>query len=189
MKQSVLIYLVGIIAGTCCACSPPPPLAASSVRASPAATTCAGDPSGAYFASSVKMLTIGYTPQQLGTPTGNTLVPNPSPIYADLMNAFAIAPPFFQTQLCALGGVYVDQTPCTFSSADQDAGNQPNCAGFSWGFRNQAAGTAYIALSQNLWLAPGSSPPNYQNAPSFSSYENNILSYLLGLPAAPPFYY
>jgi hypothetical protein len=101
------------------------------------------------------------TPPPQGAPIGQ-------PYADDLNRAFAVAPVAFQARLCALDGVFVDQTPCA---------TVPECIGRAWGLRvrNPAAGGGrYIAIPAALWAG----------RPDYSEFANHILHALIPLNSA-----
>jgi hypothetical protein len=115
----------------------------------------------------------------------------------DLSNAFNIAPPFFQQQLCNLDAVYINPAGCSgFTSTNNF------CAGLtdtqiienSWGYREQPSQFApgsgppivgpppryrrYIAISAGAW--------SQSDTPTllYSQYETKLLQQLLHWPAS-----
>jgi len=117
------------------------------------AALCAGIAEADCAFDRVTMLSSHFDP----TNANATPIPGgPIPRYvqADLTAAFALAPPFFQQQLCGLDGVFI-------APQGQD----------SWGFRNIRDGRRYLALSLSLW--------KHGRAPSLSAYEDQVAQRLL----------
>jgi len=161
MIRSALLLCAAFLLATAFACAPalaPPPLfgGGPSALSWPLANCDAVS-----FANAVQMaqpfpLLTTQAPAANGAVQRN--------MWTDLQAAFAMAPPFFQKQLCDLNGVYV--------SGDSD----------SWGFRNPNTGQKFIAVTQDLWNdtpdIPGTSPARAAAIP-YATFENRILKALL----------
>jgi hypothetical protein len=142
-------FLVGasVIAAACVACTPkpqPPPGPPVQHRAQ----LCTDEDS---FIKSVRILQPGYDPADYEktrfTDPPVTDDPLPDVVEADLRSAFRIAPKFFQRDVCALDGVFVNPTNCD---------NGESCFDASWGFRSPYdpnKGKRYIAISRSNWMA------------------------------------
>lgn len=178
MIRSALILAAGLLAAACFACAPPPPppppppapVAAMNVmpgRSSGRALDCVGKP----FAENVLLLdnSTFHGPAAVSpnyTPPSGTLLTNSDRdkvIKSDLQKAYDIAPPFFQTQLCQLDGIFIDPG-----------------RSYSWGYRENKDNQdplmrKYIGLSAALWQG-------VSHAPAFTTYETGVLNTLLGLP-------
>jgi hypothetical protein len=117
------------------------------------------------FGSSVHFLDLSapYDPSSGLTPPAGQ--PIPQTWANDLDQAFAIAPPAFQDQLCRLNGVFIDPTSC---------GDPVACFGRSWGLSQRRYGHGkYIALSVGFWANP---------SPSYAQYESALMQSVLPLP-------
>jgi len=138
----------GILAAACLAGSPP-----ATAQPAPTCAPMAG--------MSMASATVNVTGSN-ATPGAGGIISRPE-IRQGIIDAYNIAPAFFQRELCGLDGIYVVQ------------------AGDPWGFRNITDGKRYIALSmQGSWdqsLAPI----------SFNQYQNRIFGPDgLGWPASDP---
>src|SRR5437763_442314 len=152
MIRNALILCSGLIAGACFGIVSP---------------TASAQPVGCNFGTNVHFLdlSVPYDPS-----TGRALPvgpPVPQAWANDLDQAFALAPPGLQDQLCRLNGVFIDQTAC----------NDPiECFGRSWGLSQRRFGRGkYIALSAGFWANP---------RPSYSEYETALMQSVLPLPNA-----
>jgi hypothetical protein len=157
MIRSALLLCAGIIAAACVACvaaTPPAPMAASAPPPPPPTAPmpmAAAVPACAF--NNVTMVSPpNFDPTNANT-TPNPGAPIPQYVQSDLTAALALAPPFFQKQLCGLDGIFIA------------------ASGDSWGFRNIKDGKRYLALSLNLWSS--------QKVPAFSAYENIVVHRLL----------
>jgi hypothetical protein len=208
MKLGLVALIAGIIASLVLSCAPPeaplPPSAPTASRSVAAIAernlTCDGQ---ATFLGKVAVLKLPFTPQKYSNykppkaDPNKMIAPNGS-IWADLGNAFCLAPPSFQNDLLNLTAIYVN--PCI--EADSKKCGQPsptacdpnNCSPGdnkivitnSWGFRERpeqaAAVGRYIATSAGLWRGG-------QHAPLFRDYETRLLQTLLlgwNGPTYPP---
>jgi hypothetical protein len=141
-------------------------------------------------------LPYSSTPPTYASPTSSTTLTAGSAMATDLGQAFAIAPPFFQQQLCLLDGVFINTNDCTSfdNSTDVCSGPSPGTAlsagqitTYSWGYREGpwqfALGSPpghygrYIAISAGPWSSAG------QHAPPYSGYEGAVLNLLLPWPS------
>ena len=151
MIRSTLLLCAGTLAALCLSCGPavaPPPNDGRLVATWPLAV-CDADS----FATAVQMV-ASAPPTTSTTPTPSGPIPAGGNKWTDLKAAFALAPPFFQSQLCALNGVFV--------SADNR----------SWALRNRDTGKGYIAVADDLWNGAA-------HAMSFRGFENRVLQTLL----------
>jgi hypothetical protein len=151
MIRSALLLCAGTLAALCLSCGPavaPPPNDGRLVVTWPLAV-CDADS----FANAVQMV-ASTPPNTSTTPTPSGPIPIGGNKWTDLKAAFALAPPFFKSQLCALDGVFV--------SADNR----------SWGLRNRLTGKGYIAVADDLWNGAA-------HAMSFRAFENRVLKTLL----------
>jgi hypothetical protein len=115
----------------------------------------------ANFANSIHFIAGSYKASSGATPPSGAVVG--SRYSTDLAQAFTIAPPAFQTQLCGLDGVFIDPTACTYPAG---------CFGTSWGLAQRRFGSGrYIAVSAALW----------NDRPSYSRFETNLINTLLPL--------
>src|SRR4051794_26693732 len=112
------------------------------------------------FAGKVKFLAPGFDPEGFNPPPPGAPIVEP---YASQLNqAFAMAPRAFQTQLCGLDGVYIDQTTCA---------GWETCFGRSWGFRRRPGPGRYVGISVMLW----------SGQPIYSRFESALFGALLPL--------
>jgi hypothetical protein len=145
MVRYALFLCTGVLAALCFAGSP---------------GTAFSQPVPCNFAAKVQLLPPGFDPSSGNPPPQGAPVGQP---YAnDLNRAFAIAPPAFQTQLCGLDGVFIDQTVCSSWDA---------CFGHSWGFRRRLGPGRYIGISVMLW----------SGQPVYSRFESALFRDLLPL--------
>jgi hypothetical protein len=139
MIRTAFLAGVSVIAAACVACTPkpqPPPGPPVEHRAQ----LCTDEDS---FIKGVHFLGPDYNPMTFADPPV-TDKPLPDVVVADLRSAFRIAPKFFQRDVCALDGVFIDPAIC-------DNGNLKRlCFDSSWGFRSPYdpnKGKRYIAIS------------------------------------------
>ncbi len=170
MIRSAILVCAAVIVAACYGCAPSQQVQlvrAPGVGPPPGTTqTC---PAGIDWASTVQFLPPGFskappfTLPSPSVPVGSAQ--NPTQIYVDLNNAFKLAPPWFQNELCSLDGLFVDQTEC--------GANLSSCLSNSWGVRNRFVVPVkrYVAVSQGLWVS---------GRPTYSAYENQLLRTLLG---------
>jgi hypothetical protein len=185
MVRTALLVGASVIAAACVACTPkpqplPPSVWSTEHRALP--PRCTDEDS---FIKSVHFLQPDYGPSNFAEPPV-TDEPLPGVVEADLRSAFRIAPTFFQRDVCALDGVFINRTNC-------DNGNLGDlCFDESWGFRSPNdpnKGKRYIAISLSNWT--GGHPlrrddPRYRGhrtdlrpAPRLTDYSTSQLSTLL----------
>lgn len=175
MRRAVPIIATGLLAALCFACvavaPPPPPLTASVVS-----KAC----NAASFATGVQVLDAGYDPNGPGhdnaqpPPQGST---QNSTYKTALENAFNLAPPKVQAELCNLDGVYINGGGCQASD--------PSCSGNSWGYRARSNKGLYIAIAAGLW--------NRTQPYTYHQYETDLLDEIFHwnlswLTPAPPQY-
>jgi hypothetical protein len=148
MTRYALMLCAGLFAAVVAACvqgHEPPPLHAALHHLN----TCTTLPIRGVVSASFDPAT------QTGAPTIST-DQVPANIVADIYTAFSAAPDSFKNQLCALAGIYITPAP------------------HSWGYRDINVPTnRYIALSANLWPAPG------YGAIRLSDYERATIAGLL----------
>jgi hypothetical protein len=132
MIRRVLLTAAGLFTAVCVACAP------AEVKLPPQhlvglhPTACAYDNIGMLPVEFANPKNPVFDPVASGTPPANMV--------ADMRQAIALAPPFFQEQLCQLDGLFIAPR------------------GESWGVRNPQTGKRYVALSADLWS--GGSPPD-----------------------------
>jgi hypothetical protein len=156
MIRSALLLCAGLLAAACVACAqtPPPPPPPEGMRV--AATWPLAVCDAFSFADAVQTLPASFDPSGTNTdpPPGGPL---DSDMHDDLRDAFNIAPPFLQTRLCALNGVFVTPTA-------------------SWGYRNASNKKRYLAIPATLWSSGTAARKTPQ---SYNDYETGIVRALL----------
>jgi hypothetical protein len=125
----------------------------------------------------VPFVSLPFSASSNQTPQPDTKTPVnlqiQSDINSDLTNAFSAAQniPNLQTQLCHLGGIFIDPSGCQHDNSgawDPTTCNLSSAAiaANSWGLRtyppNSLSGQKYIGLSLGLWNNKNPSTPNYQ---------------------------
>ena len=155
MIRNALLLCAALLAMACFACAQTPPavFGPGAFATWPLASCDART-----FADSVSMLPASFNPSGTNTdpPAGTALDQD---IHDDLQTTFGTAPPFLQTLLCGLNGVYVTPTA-------------------SWGYRNSANGKRYAAIPAALW-SQGTAKRRMPK--SYKDYENDIVDVLLPL--------
>ena len=152
MVRSIFRLSAGVIVGLCFACAPPPsPPPPQKPMARPVCAPIAN----------VSMVAASFDPTSA---TGTPIADGPAPpnIQTDLVAAFNAAPPFFQTQLCQLTGIFVTADPQ------------------SWGYRDITDGSRYIAISMSLWSG---NPPQ---PITVDQYQNRVFGPPLSWPPPGP---
>jgi hypothetical protein len=134
MIRRVLLTAAGLFTAVCVACAPepvtpPPPPLPQPMQP----VACAYDNIGMLPANFPNPKDPHFTPVSSGMAPPN--------IVADVKRAVALAPPFFQVQLCQLDGIFIAPP-----------------GGESWGVRNPRTGKKYVALSYDLWSS--GTPPD-----------------------------
>ncbi len=211
MKPSALIAIIGIATSALFACvqppppGPPPPPGAK-IAAGPLCTSVGG-----ITTLKISVLTPGFNPMDYypadpnstpagynGPPIDDTVSVANSAMADDFSKAFAIAPPFFQTQLCNLDGVFIDPTGCSgFGNSNVCTDLQGNRLGnsqiisASWGFRETPPlfpqqssfplghPSRYIAISAGPWYQQNI------HAPVYHTYAQRLLNSLLPWTISP----
>ena len=160
MKPHALSCLAGILAGAWVGLS----AHAASSQTWPL-TTC----DASTFAAAVQLTSTTYPgpytshADQFNDPVAAGSVP--APITADLIDAFNAAPPAFQTILCGLNGVFVDQRACGTNTSTCSSAN-------AWGFRDPGNQQLYIGLPMALWQG---SSGQWARASNYSDRETTVL--------------
>jgi hypothetical protein len=185
MVRTALLAGAGVIAAACVACTPkpqpPPPSVWSTEHRG---HICTDEDS---FIRSVHFLRPNYNPMSFADPPV-TDKPLPAVVEADLRSAYKMAPAFFQRDVCALDGVFVNPDDC-------DPKSPANVCTFdsSWGFRSPNdpnKGKRYIAISLSNWPIVGHPPrrsdsrydgrePDRRPAPRLTDYSTSQLNTLL----------
>jgi hypothetical protein len=143
MIRSALLLCAGLLIAACFACMP---------ATTPSPYMPAAAPPASCAFNNITMVAASFDPTNAsGTPVPAGSIP--AYVQQNLTDAYNLAPPFFQQQLCALDGVFIAPS------------------GDSWAFRNITNGKKYLALSMTLW--------NGGSAPAFSAYESTVVHRLL----------
>jgi hypothetical protein len=187
MVRTALLAGASVIAAACVACTPkpqpPPPSVWSTEHRG---HICTDEDS---FIKSIHFVRRDYDPVKTNyADPPATDEPLPDVVVADLRSAYRMAPGFFQRDVCALDGVFVNPDDC-------DHRGPGNLCTFdsSWGFRSPYdpnKGKRYIAISLSNWPTVGHSArsadsryggrkPDRRPASRLSDYSTNQLNTLL----------
>jgi hypothetical protein len=190
MKSRALISTAGIVGLTLFACAPTTP----TIVSAPAPATTSACTGGAL--NKVPFLQSGFDPRSNSTPQPDAAAIPPD-VWTDLQNAFSIAPPSFQQQLCSVNGIFINPAGCTRSNPnDPTSPYDPNKCNLSpmavgnnsWGMRQYDPNSGailgrYVALSLGLWnnsASPGwTCSGRTYCAPPFHTYQTGVVQALL----------
>jgi hypothetical protein len=202
MRLAIMLVAAGIGGLTLAGCveTPPGGIAPSGVAASArgAALTATSACTSGGVLKQVPFLSLPYDPKSNTAPSAGAAIP--TDVWTDLQAAFAIATGF-QTQLCALNGIFINPAGCTKPDDPTTCVSSPMViANNGWGVRQYDPNNGnilgrYIALPLGLWN--NSAPSGWSCgtrtycAPPFHTYQTALLQGLLMalsptlLPAAP----